>query len=282
MCLYSVYLGAVGVLLPYLGEAFSLGAEAQGRLFPANFIGFVVGVLLCGYLSDRWGRKSVLLIGLGVYALGLVLFGGARSYPLALAAALLVGAGSGAMEVVANALAADLFPERRAVLLNLLQVAFGAGAAAAPTLCRYLLTHGTDWRMLYFGLAGLNLALLAVFCFCRLPRSETQEALDLSQLQTVLQKPDFGVLVCDAGALRRGGDQLLLLASDLLRETAPRWRGLDGWRRNLILDRDDGWPLRTGSASGKALVDVALRAFCGRRRDLLGARFSPGAVPYPC
>lgn len=205
MCLYSVYLGAVGVLLPYLGEAFSLGAEAQGRLFPANFAGFVVGVLLCGYLSDRWGRKTVLLIGLAVYALGLGLFGSARSYPLALAAALLVGAGSGAMEVVANALAADLFPERRAVLLNLLQVAFGAGAAAAPTLCRYLLTHGTDWRALYFGLAALNVALFAVFCVCRLPKSETHEALELSELRAVLQKPDFGVL-CAMQALYVGAE----------------------------------------------------------------------------
>ncbi|MBB6051610.1 MFS transporter [Armatimonas rosea] len=205
MLLYSVYLGAVGVLLPYLGRAFSLGEEAQGRLFPANFAGFVVGVLLCGYLSDRWGRKAVLLIGLAVYAGGLSLFGSAGSYPLALAAALLVGAGSGAMEVVANALAADLYPERRAFLLNALQVAFGVGAAVAPTLCRYLLTHGTDWRWLYFGLAAINGVVFVVLSLCRLPQSAAPEALELAALRAVLQKPSFATL-CVMQALYVGAE----------------------------------------------------------------------------
>ena len=205
MLLYSVYLGAVGVLLPYLGAAFSLGAEAQGRLFPANFAGFVVGVLLCGYLSDRWGRKAVLLMGIAIYAVGLVLFGSSGSYGLALAAALLVGAGSGAMEVVANALAADLYPEKRAFLLNALQVAFGAGAAASPTLCRYLLTHGTDWRWLYFGLAAINLAVFVILSLCRIPKSAAPEALELSALRVVLQKPSFAIL-CVMQALYVGAE----------------------------------------------------------------------------
>ena len=205
MVLYSVYLGAIGVLLPYLGTAFSLGAEAQGRLFPANFVGFVVGVLLCGYLSDLWGRKAVLLVGLVLYAGGLVLFGSASSYALALAAALLVGAGSGAMEVVANALAADLYPEKRAILLNALQVAFGVGAAASPTLCRYLLTHGTDWRGLYFGLAGINLIVFVILSLCRIPKSAAPEALELSALRAVLQKPSFAIL-CVMQALYVGAE----------------------------------------------------------------------------
>ena len=205
MLLYSVYLGAFGVLLPSLGTAFSLGVEAQGRLFPANFAGFVVGVLLCGYLSDRWGRKAVLLMGLAVYAGGLVLFGSAGSYALALAAALLVGAGSGAMEVVANALAADLYPEKRAFLLNALQVAFGVGAAASPTLCRYLLTHGTDWRWLYFGLAAINLVVFVILSACRIPKSAAPEALELSALRTVLQKPSFAIL-CGMQALYVGAE----------------------------------------------------------------------------
>ena len=205
ICLYSLYLGAVGVLLPYLGEAFTLGAEAQGRLFPANFLGFVVGVLLCGYLSDRWGRKAVLLIGLAVYAVGLLLFGAAQLYPLALAAALLVGAGSGAMEVVVSALAADLFPEKRAFVINALQVAFGAGAAVAPTLCRYLLTHGTDWRSLYLGLAGINLAVFFVFAACRIPRTATHESLEVSALREAVKSPAFGTL-CLMQALYVGGE----------------------------------------------------------------------------
>ena len=116
--LYAVYLGALGVLLPFIGASFRLGPAAQGRLFPADFLGFIAGVLLCGSLSDRLGRKAVLLGGIAAYALGLALFSGSGTFALALTATALIGAGTGAMETVASALAADLFPERRAFLIN--------------------------------------------------------------------------------------------------------------------------------------------------------------------
>jgi len=86
MFLYSVYFGALSVMLPFVGASFGLGPAAEGRLFPANFGGFVGGVLVCGYLSDRWGRKAVLLLGIAVYALGLALFGAAPTFALALLA----------------------------------------------------------------------------------------------------------------------------------------------------------------------------------------------------
>jgi MFS transporter, FHS family, glucose/mannose:H+ symporter len=194
MALYAVYLGAVGVLLPRIGETFGLGAEAQGRLFPANFFGFVVGVLLCGWLSDRWGRKRVLILGLGGYAAGLALFGLLPWYPAALAASALIGAGSGALEVAASALAADLYPERRAFLLNAVQVAFGVGAAAAPSLVRLALSHGTPWQSLYTWLAMVNTTVALMLVFLAVPRSTEHEALSLTDLRRVLRTRLFALL----------------------------------------------------------------------------------------
>lgn len=204
--LYAVYLGALSVLLPFIGASFGLGPAAEGRLFPANFLGFIVGVLICGYGSDRYGRKTVLLLGIGVYALGLALFGGAPSFGGALLAAACIGAGSGAMETVASALAADLFPERRAFILNALQVAFGAGAALGPAFAHVLLTAGTDWRVLYWGLAAADGVLLLALALQTVPRTpHAPEALQWPVLRAVLRQPAF-VLLCASQALYVGAE----------------------------------------------------------------------------
>ena len=204
--LYAVYLGALSVLLPVVGASFGLGAGVSGRLFPATFTGFVVGVLVCGYLSDRIGRKRVLLLGIAAYGAGLALFGLSPSFTPALLAALLIGAGSGAMETVASALAADLYPERRAFVLNAIQIAFGAGAALSPLLGQRLLENGVDWRLLYLGLAGANALLFVLFIVQRVPRlGDGAEALDLAALGGVLQQRPF-VLLCLAQAFYVGAE----------------------------------------------------------------------------
>lgn len=206
MFLYAVYFGAIGVLLPHVGASFGLGSSLEGRLFPANFLGAIVGVLLCGYLSDLWGRKTVLLLNTIVFALGMCLFGTAPAFALALLATGMIGGGSCAMETVASALASDLYPEKRAFVLNVIQIAFGAGATISPAMAHTLLTHGVTWRMLYIGMGGFNL-LLFVFMLCqRFPRQEkSDETLHLSALIPLLKQRAFGCL-CLAQALYVGAE----------------------------------------------------------------------------
>ncbi|HLK58180.1 MAG TPA: MFS transporter [Chthonomonadaceae bacterium] len=208
LCLFffALYFGAVSVLLPFLGEAFHLGAAVEGRLFPASSTGFIVGVLLFGFLSDRWGRKAVLLAGIALYTLGLLLFGLAPSFALALPASALIGGGGGAMETVASALAADLFPERRAFHLNAIQVAFGVGAAFSPYVAQFLLMRGMDWRTLYLGLAAAEVGLFLLLSVQKVPRApHASEAVDFAALRWVLKQPVF-LALCLAQGLYVGAE----------------------------------------------------------------------------
>jgi FHS family glucose/mannose:H+ symporter-like MFS transporter len=201
MALYALYLGAIGVVLPAVGATFGLGSAVSARLFAVDFAGFVAGVLVCGSLSDRFGRKSVLLLSLLLYAAGLTLFGGARLFLITLLASAFIGAGTGAMETVASALAADVYPERRAYILNALQVAFGAGAAVGPTVANGALAHGVAWRALYFALAALTAALTLLLAFQRVPRNQTGgETINFGLLVSVLKQPLF-LRLCVAQAL---------------------------------------------------------------------------------
>lgn len=204
--LFAVYLEAVGILLPELGRTFRLGPAIEGRIFPASFGGYILGVVSCGVLSDRLGRKRVLLGTVLVYAVALGLAGFAHSFGMALTAFALIGAGGGAMETVASALAADLYPEKRAAILNALQIAFSTGAILSPLLAQKLLVLGADWHRLFLGVALANFLLLALLAVQKFPAlTYSAEALDGAALKAVLTQPAF-LILCAAQALYVGAE----------------------------------------------------------------------------
>jgi FHS family glucose/mannose:H+ symporter-like MFS transporter len=203
---YAVYFGALGVFLLSVAASFHVGAGVAGRLFPAQFGGFVLGVLCSGYVSDRIGRKAVLLLGIAFYAIGLALFSKAPVFVLALPACGFIGAGTGAMETVACAFVSDLYPDRRAFVLNGIQVAFGLGAAPSPALAHRLLEIGTDWRALFLGIAAAAIALgLALAAQPAPPGAQGAEAVDFARLRAIVREPAFRAL-CLAQALYVGAE----------------------------------------------------------------------------
>jgi FHS family glucose/mannose:H+ symporter-like MFS transporter len=266
--LYAMYISGLGVLLPVLGQTFHLGIEVKARLFPASFMGAVVGVLLTGSLSDRYGRKPVLLFSLALYTLGLLRCGAAASFGLALLAAPLIGAGSAGMQSVMNAALSDLFPERRAIVLNSMQVAFGVGAIVSPTLAQQLLQAGTDWRLLYFGLAAGVACASVALALLPMPRpADGAKAPGLAALFSLLANP-FVVVLCVAQLLYAGAEVgFFSWMPTYFQEHVPggtRWAGVivslfwvgmttgrlcTGW----LLSRFALVPLRRSLATGGAL-----------------------------
>lgn len=148
--------------LPATGQ--SLGARpATVQLTVTLFLaGFALAQLVHGPLSDRVGRRRVLLGGLVLYVVGGLACGVAPSVGLLVAARLLQALGAGSGPVVGRAVVRDLYePERAARVLGYMGTAMAVTPILAPIAGGVIhVTFG--WRAVYLTLAGLGAAFLGL------------------------------------------------------------------------------------------------------------------------
>jgi multidrug resistance protein len=154
--------GIVVPIIPRFSEDLGASPAVAGLVVASFSLAQLVFTPLTGRLSDRIGRKPVLLFSLVGTAVGSLLTGLAGSLWLLFAARLLDGA-SGASVTVAQASVTDVAsPEERPRLLGLLGAAFGVGFAFGPAIGG--IASRIDHRLPFFiaaAIAGVN-ALAAV------------------------------------------------------------------------------------------------------------------------
>lgn len=141
-----------------LSKRLELDEAKVGGLISA--FGFMVGpiILLCGALSDAYGRKPVWMVGSLLVALSFSIFAVARHYRMAVLATVLLAAGWTAMINVANPVMAGAFADPFTGS-NIGDALFGGGAFLCPILVAVL--H----RTLGFASSMAVIALLATLPF---------------------------------------------------------------------------------------------------------------------
>lgn len=128
-------------------------------------VGFAFAPLICGPLSDRHGRRPVLVWGTLAFALAAVGCTFAPSIEILLLGRLIQGFGSGAVTVLSSALVRDLFEghEARAKFAQI-GVMRSFAPMIAPTIGAWILTIA-HWRWIYGTLAVVGTALFMLIYF---------------------------------------------------------------------------------------------------------------------
>ena len=170
---------AVDIMLPGLaqiGDELGLaGANDRQLIITFYLVGFAVGQLFFGPLSDRFGRKKPLYAGLVIFALGAVMAAFSTSSAMMFAARILQGVGAAAPRVIAIAIVRDRFAGRQmARVMSFVIMTFIIIPILAPTAGQAIMAVAS-WRWVFLVLLAASLITI-VWSWLRL--SETRAAGD--------------------------------------------------------------------------------------------------------
>jgi len=163
-----------GIVVPILGryaERFGANGFQVGLLFASFSLAQMVFAPVLGRVSDRVGRKPVIIFSLVGTAVGCFVTGAAGALWVLFLGRIIDGA-SGASVAVAQGAIADIAPpERRAQLLGMLGAAFGVGFVVGPALGGLAALGGPH---VPFYVAGTIAAVNAVAAIVRLPETRPE------------------------------------------------------------------------------------------------------------
>jgi DHA1 family bicyclomycin/chloramphenicol resistance-like MFS transporter len=159
----------LAVLAP-IGRTFGVNEASTQGVLTAFFIGFSVGQFIVGPVSDRFGRRPVLLGCLALYLAASVLCIVSPSFETLLLARFVQGLGAAGPRVVTTSIVRDCYSGRRmASVMSLTMTVLMIMPVIAPTIGQVLvLAAPWEWIFVFLTLYGI---IATTWAFVRLPET---------------------------------------------------------------------------------------------------------------
>lgn len=179
---------AIDIMLPGLqeiGASLNVADENHRQyVISAYFGGMAAALLVYGPLSDRFGRRGPLLVGLTIYVVAAAAAVFAPTFEVLLALRFIQGVGAASTRVIAVSVVRDRFGGRAmAEVMSLIIMTFMVIPVIAPSLGQLMMIFA-NWHMI-FVLMAIIAAAITFWTWARLPETlhpEDRRAIDLSSI----------------------------------------------------------------------------------------------------
>lgn len=157
------FVDIVGVSTGYAQKEFNLSA-GMAQLIPSMaFVWFFLLSVPTGIIQDKYGKRLILNIGMAVTGLGMLLPFVNYSFPVLLAAFMLLGIGNTIVQVSANPLLQDVVPENKfSSFMSLSQFIKAIVSLLGPILATLMATQFGNWKFV-FAIYGITSFLAVIW-----------------------------------------------------------------------------------------------------------------------
>jgi predicted MFS family arabinose efflux permease len=162
-------------ILPQVARDLGVTPAAVGQLVTVSALAGAALAVAAGPLSDQYGRRPLMLLGMGALVVTALGAAAAPSYPILLGVRFLTGAGMALMTTSVMAAVADRVPEARQPQAIGWVVGFSAGAIVIGWPAIALISAAWSWRVGFVLIAALTLLLIPLVLWL-VPRSRGRGA----------------------------------------------------------------------------------------------------------
>jgi len=161
---------AISFAAPPIATEWQLAPTALGIVFSAGLIGMALGAMFIAPLTDRIGRRAMILLCLLVIGLAMIATGLVRTVNELLLARAVTGLAIGAILASLTSMVAEYTPDRhRNLTVSILQAGYPVGGTIGGFVAAWLIPE-YGWRAIFFVGAGLGLTMVPLV-YLALPES---------------------------------------------------------------------------------------------------------------
>ena len=183
-----------------IGTAFSLSNTSVGTIITMVFVGYLISPILTGELTDKIGRKKVLLAAFGVLISGLALVLFVDSVVAVGIGFFIIGMSFAMLELSMSSMLTDMRPNDASKILNLSRAFFAVGTVSGPFIAMLIINTTGNWvYSMLFALVMITV-LFAVFLKLSFPLpkypNQTMAKHDAPSLTLSLLKNKVVLVLC--------------------------------------------------------------------------------------
>lgn len=184
--------------LPNMVNTFNTDISTLNLTITFFFIFYAIGMLFWGPLSDKYGRRKILLIGMTFYCIGSLLCANSGSVETLIISRIIQATGSGAAVSVSTAMMKDVYTGKKLVaMLAVVQSIAMTTPVIAPVIGSFILRY-TSWHGIFWTLTAVSIIAIigGLLLEETLLNYSTQKITQVfGNLKTVSKNPGFSLLV---------------------------------------------------------------------------------------